>query len=88
MQIFNPNSAFGSTDMGNVSQLVPGIHPIVAIAPMDVLGHSPQFAEAAASEAGMRGLVDGAKALAMTVADLITNSEVASKVKKEFQQQK
>ena len=88
MQLFNPSRAFGSTDMGNVSQLVPSIHPIVAIAPKDVIGHSPQFAEAAASEAGMRGLVDAAKALAMTVADLVANSNIVSKVKKEFQQQK
>jgi len=87
MQLFNPDSAFGSTDMGNVSQLVPSIHPYVAIAPKDVLIHSPQFAEAAASEAGMRGLVDAAKALAMTVADLVANSNIATKVKKEFQQQ-
>ncbi|MFC1860624.1 M20 family metallopeptidase [Chloroflexota bacterium] len=88
MQLSNPESSLGSTDMGNVSQLVPSIHPIVAIAPKGVLGHSPRFAEAAVSEAGMRGLVDGAKALAMTVADLLSNPEVVSKVKKEFQQQK
>ncbi|MFC1897638.1 M20 family metallopeptidase [Chloroflexota bacterium] len=86
--LFNPSNAFGSTDMGNVSQLLPGIHPIVAIAPKDVLGHSPQFAEAAASEAGSRGLVDAAKALAMTVVDLVTNPEIASKVRGEFKQQK
>lgn len=88
MQLFNPNSAFGSTDMGNVSQLVPSIHPIVAIAPKDVLGHSPQFAEAAASETGIRGLIDAAKALAMTAVDLVINPNIATKVKKEFQQQK
>ncbi len=88
MQLFNHGSAFGSTDMGNVSQLVPSIHPIVAIAPIDVLSHSPQFAEAAASEAGLCGLVDAAKALAMTVADLVANSSIVSQVKKEFQQQK
>ena len=88
MQLFNPSSAFGSTDMGNVSQLVPGIHPIVAIAPKDVLGHSPQFAEAAASEAGIRGLVDAAKALAMTAVDLVANPEIAVKVKEEFKQSK
>ena len=88
MQLFNPNSAFGSTDMGNVSQLVPSIHPIVAIAPKDVLGHSPQFAEAAASETGIRGLIDAAKALAMTAVDLVVNPNIATKVKKEFQQQK
>jgi len=88
MQLFNPNSAFGSTDMGNVSQLVPGIHPTVAIAPKNVLGHSPQFAEAAASEAGIRSLVDAAKALAMTAADLVINPNIVTKIKKEFQQQK
>lgn len=88
MQLFNHGSAFGSTDTGNVSQLVPSIHPIVAIAPKDVLSHSPQFAEAAASEAGLCGLVDAAKALAMTVADLVVNSNIVSQVKKEFQQQK
>ncbi len=88
MQLFSHGSAFGSTDMGNVSQLVPGIHPIVAIAPKDVLGHSPRFAEAAASEAGMRGLVDAAKTLTMTVVDLVTNPDMAVKVKKEFQQNK
>jgi len=87
-QLFSRSSAFGSTDMGNVSQLVPGIHPIVAIAPKDVLGHSPQFAEAAASEAGIRGLVDAAKALAMTVVDLVANPEIAVKVKEEFKQDK
>ena len=88
MQLFNPSGAFGSTDMGNVSQLVPGIHPIVAIAPKDVPGHSPQFAEAAASEAGIRGLVDAAKALAMTVVDLVANPEIAVKVRGEFKQNK
>jgi len=88
MPLFNPISAFGSTDMANVSQLVPGIHPLVAIAPKDVLVHSPQFAEVAASEAGIRGLVDAAKALAMTAVDLVANPEIAVKVKKEFKQNK
>ena len=88
IQLFDPNSAFGSTDMANVSQIVPGIHPMVSIAPKDVLGHSPRFAEAAASEAGIRGLVDAAKALAMTVVDLVANSDIVSEVKREFEQQK
>jgi len=88
MQLSNPSCAFGSTDMGNVSQLVPGIHPIIAIAPKDVLGHSPQFAEAATSEAGIRGLVDAAKALAMTVVDLVANPEMMVKVREEFKQNK
>ncbi len=76
--------AFGSSDMGNVSVLVPAIHPMVAIATADVMEHSPEFAEAAASEAGNRGLIDGAKAMAMTVVDLIAQPEVMKKVKEEF----
>ncbi len=83
-----PSQAFGSTDMGNVSQIVPSIHAFVAIAPMGTVTHSPQFASAAISEAGIQGLLDAAKAMAMTVIDLVANPETASKVKEEFQQQK
>ena len=74
----------GSSDMGNVSVLLPSIHPMVAIAPVDVMAHSPEFAEAAASEAGNRGLLDGAKAMAMTVVDLIAQPETMKRVKEEF----
>ncbi len=87
IKLFEPNQTFGSTDMGNVSQVVPGIHPFVAIAPIEVANHSPQFASAAASETGIRGLIDAAKALAMTVVDLTADSEIISQVKQEFQQQ-
>ncbi len=87
MELFEPNHTFGSSDMGNVSQVVPSIHPFVTIAPVGVANHSPQFASAAASEAGIRGLIDAAKALAMTVVDLTANSEIVSQVKQEFQQQ-
>ena len=78
--------AFGSTDMGNVSQLVPAIHPTVAIAPADVIIHSPQFATAAASEAGRLGFLDAAKALAMTVLDLLASPETMTRTKEEFAQ--
>ncbi|HEY55909.1 MAG TPA: M20 family metallopeptidase, partial [Dehalococcoidia bacterium] len=86
VSLTDPESAFGSTDMGNVSQLVPGIHPEVAIAPREVVIHSPEFALAAASDAGSRGLLDAAKALAMTVADLASHPETVSKIKEEFRQ--
>jgi len=74
----------GSTDMGNVSQIVPGIHPTIAIAPEEVAMHSPDFAAAAASEAGIQGMLDAAKALAMTVVDLVVSPETVARVKKEF----
>ncbi len=88
VQLSDPRETFGSTDMGNVSQLVPSIQPIIAIAPVEVAGHSPQFATAAASETGIKGLIDAAKTLAMTVVDLVTNPEIVNKVKEEFTRQK
>ena len=87
LHLSDPTRAFGSTDMGNVSQIVPSIHPMVAIAPVEEEVHSPQFAAAAASEAANRALLDATKALAMTVVDLVANPEIANKVKEEFQQQ-
>jgi len=76
---------FGSTDMGNVSQVVPAIHPSVAIVPSSILLHSAEFAAAAASESGHNGMMDAAKALAMTVADLLGDSQVLNRVKDEFE---
>ncbi len=67
----DPHFGLGSTDMGNVSQVVPSIHPTIAIAPREVVIHTPEFAAAAASEAGHEGLMDAAKAMAMTVADIL-----------------
>jgi len=86
MYLSDPTKGFGSTDMGNVSQLVPSIHPIIAIAPAAEEVHTPQFASAAASESANRGLLDAAKALSMTVVDLIANPEIINKIREEFQQ--
>ena len=79
---------FGSADMGNVSQVVPAIHPSIAIVSPSVLLHSVDFAIAAASESGHKGLLDAAKALAMTVADLLGEPENLTRVKDEFSRQK
>ncbi|MHB1138013.1 MAG: M20 family metallopeptidase [Microthrixaceae bacterium] len=59
----------GSTDMGNVSHLVPSIHPLVAVAPAGVSIHTAEFARHAAGDAGDRAVIDGAKAMAATVID-------------------
>jgi amidohydrolase len=59
----------GSTDMGNVSHLVPSIHPLVAVAPPGVSIHTPEFAAHARGPEGDRAVIDGAKALAATIID-------------------
>jgi amidohydrolase len=79
-----PDASTGSTDMGNVSRLTPAIHAMVAIAPNEISIHSPEFALATASENGIRGMCDAAKALAMTVVDLLSDSGTIRKVRDEF----
>lgn len=65
-----------STDMGNVSHRVPSIHPMLAAAPRDVVIHNPEFTKWAGSEMGDTAAIDGAKLLAMTAADFLTDSEL------------
>jgi amidohydrolase len=83
VQDFDPRSGLGSTDMGNVSQVVPSIHPTIAIAPHEILLHSPEFATATVSEAGQSGLMDAAKAMAMTVVDILQPGTI-DKIRQEF----
>jgi amidohydrolase len=74
----------GSTDMGNVSYLVPSIHPMIQVAPRGVPIHSPEFTSYAGGEEGDRAVLDGAKALAMTVVDLWTDAAVLAAARDEF----
>jgi len=74
----------GSTDMGNVSQVVPSIHGSVAISRQEVPEHSEGFAAAAGSDAGHQGLLDAAKAMAMTVADLLADPAAVKAMREEF----
>jgi amidohydrolase len=77
-------SVVGSTDMGNVSYLVPSIHPMIASAPSGLPIHTPDFAAHARAESGDRAVVDGAVALAWTVADLWAGDGVLDAVRAEF----
>jgi amidohydrolase len=82
-----PNSQNSlSTDMGNVSWVTAVIHPMVAIAPKGISQHTAEFAAAAASENGINSMLDAAKAVAMTVVDLLSDTEMMQKVREEFKQ--
>ncbi|MGB4777397.1 amidohydrolase [Microbacterium sp.] len=59
----------GSTDMGNVSQVVPSLHPMIAFLGEDAVHHNPDFAAAAATPAADDAVVDGAVLLAWTALD-------------------
>jgi amidohydrolase len=75
----------GSTDVGNVSQVVPTIQPMIQISPREVTCHMAAFAEAAISDAGHRGMLLAAKAMAMTAVDLLAEPAHLAAVAAEFQ---
>lgn len=78
------NEVLGSTDMGNVSHVVPSIHPMIAVSPPDVPIHTEDFAVHAASDAGDRAVLDGARAMAATVVDLWSRPEALTAVRTAF----
>jgi amidohydrolase len=79
------NDVVGSTDMGNVSYTVPSIHPMIAVAPKGVGIHTPEFARHAAGPGGDAAVIDGAKAMAMTVADLWLAPETLASARAAFE---
>jgi amidohydrolase len=66
----------GSTDMGNVSYLVPSIHPMIKVAADGIAIHTLDFAEWARSPDGDKAVLDGAKSMAMTIVDLWTSVDL------------
>ncbi len=79
-----PEAFAGSTDMGNVSKLVPSIHPLIGVSPPTVALHSAEFAKWAGSEDGDRAVVDGAKGLAMTALDVLGDGALLGAVRDAF----
>jgi amidohydrolase len=79
-------SVVGSTDMGNVSYAVPSIHPMIAVSPPHISIHTPEFADYAAGPAGDAAVLDGAKALAMTIADLWLQSGAMDRAAASFRE--
>lgn len=75
----------GSTDAGNISQVVPTIHPYIKIGPDNLVAHTVPFREAAASQQGDEALLKGAKALALTAFQLITDQDLLKDIKAEFE---
>ena len=65
-----PVGAAGSTDMGNVSQVVPSIHPMLDIEPGTAVNHQKDFAAATVTPAGDQAIRDGALAMAWSIIDL------------------
>lgn len=73
----------GSSDIGNVSQIVPTIHPHVPIGD-GIQIHSEAFAQATVSERGRAAVAEGAAALALTTVELLLRPGLREKIRAEF----
>jgi amidohydrolase len=78
-----PQTMGGSTDMGNVSHVVPGIHPLYAI-PSEAGNHTEGFTAAAATPEAHERTLRAATALAMTVIDAFLDPDLLPAAKAAF----
>lgn len=65
----------GSTDMGNVSHVIPAIHPFFAI-PTKSCNHTKEYADVAGLPEAQEPTLNAAKALAMTCLNVMRNREI------------
>ena len=82
----DPRVGMGSTDMGDVSHVVPAIHPWLAIVDEGAaLCHEHRFGEAAATDRAGRTAIVAAKALARTAVEFLADDELRVAVSAEWQ---
>lgn len=80
-------SRAASTDMGNVSKVVPSIHPLMSIDSLPAVNHQADFAAHTITPKGDRAIVDAATSLAWTVIDLAATPGALERMRQEFEQQ-
>jgi aminobenzoyl-glutamate utilization protein B len=79
----NPDG--GSTDVGDVSWIVPEITLLVTTAPVDTPWHSWPVVACGGMSIGHKGMLFAAKALGMTMVDLFENEALRNEIRKEFE---
>src|SRR6266849_8923797 len=81
MRARRPADTHGSTDMGNVTTAIPGIHPFLSITEGPVPGHASAFTDAARTPRALETMHLAAKALAMTALDVLTEPALLKRAK-------
>jgi amidohydrolase len=81
----DPDGSYGSSDVSNVSLYRPTIQEYISIAPQEVNMHSEGFSAAAVSPRGDIACILGAKALAMTGLDILSNAAFRKQVADAFE---
>lgn len=83
--VIDDDFGYGSTDTGNVSHVVPTIHPHIKIGSRNLVGHTHRFREAAASTHGDQALIRGAKILSLMGLELLTNQALFDEIIEQHQ---
>ncbi|MGH2379070.1 MAG: M20 family metallopeptidase [Candidatus Limnocylindria bacterium] len=84
----SPDERMGSTDMGNISRVIPSIHPYIAIAPEGTPGHSTAFRDAAATPQAHENAIVAAKAMALATIDILADGAVLQRAREEFERRR
>lgn len=84
-EVIDDDFGYGSTDTGNVSHIVPTIHPHIKIGSRNLVGHTHRFREAAASTHGDQALLRGSKIIALMGLELIVNEQLFEEIVEQFQ---
>jgi amidohydrolase len=72
--------AAASTDMGNVSRVIPSIHPMIRIDSLPAVNHQKEFTDKCVTESANKAIYDGSLAMAWTAIDLATEEKVRSRL--------
>lgn len=83
--VIDDDFGYGSTDTGNVSHVIPTIHPHIKIGSRNLVGHTHRFREAAASTHGDQALIRGAKILSLMGLELLTNQALFDEIIEQHQ---
>ena len=88
LETTKPDPEGGSTDVGDVSYIVPEISLLTTTAPYKSPWHSWVVVACGGMSIGHKGMVFSAKALAMTMVDLFENEQLRQNIHKEFVERK
>ena len=69
-----------STDMGNVSLVIPSIHPAIGINSAPAVNHQLEFTKCCITESADLAVMDGALAMAWTVIDITQDSKLKERL--------
>jgi aminobenzoyl-glutamate utilization protein B len=78
----------GSSDVGDISWIVPEVGLVVTTAPKDVPWHSWAVVACGGMSIGHKGMVYAAKAMGLTLVDLFENETLRKEIRSEFEKRK